>query len=672
MSDRQEWQSMSQRAAQCLPIHNLPVVPEESPLRRTSPVPPVTRSEWGVDFRNALYFNTLHSAAARQMLGAVRLASATWTQWYGNIESHVARGNPTHKGQPAPDWEETLRLLAQQETFVMFNSLADSAISQSHHDRVMELLGDRFVGHDEGEWDGAYVVQIIQGTLDLPPTRLRREACAHYLDWLKATYARHHNRMASTNSFLYGLHYSAELGARMLGVELGEGLPSDTLMLAFCRGACKQFDLLMQTFPSVFSVRGVKMYPRQDQPQSVVAGGILAGPDHGTTLGLLKREWWCSYMSGANLIGLQFGYFPTDYRPDWFESTHESLPVSEPATLPKVLAHFTPLGWLFWEARNAARKHPVRGVPYIPFAVMLHHDHGWYPPIAGLSGAASHRCVWGNIPHDAGDRQTDRFFQWVYPGYERANDTSHGADVPDADERFYAERDERGKIVNTPFGDSFDVILSNADDACLAKYQGVILLGAWDVSAEPGLAGRLERFMRAGGRVIADVSQWTRLSERMTAAGVSSKRIVHTLALGAGALLRVRDRAWGADRTDGSFEAVTVALTPELQRLDLVAIEGRPVYRLLNVTDRPDELLLTLCNNSHTLPWEGTVRIKGQEIEAVEEWLAFGETDIRDGALRCGVPANDVRIYRVRTKRAFLPLRYQALDWKTLGVGVPE
>jgi len=668
--------SAARGLARLMPIHNYPVVPEESPLRRPGSTPPVTRSDWGADFRNALYFSRMRSDVAHQMFCNVRLASATWTQWYDNVEDLKALGHPEHKGEPAPDWEETASSYAKQGLFVMFNSWAVSEISKSHHDRMVKLLGPRFIGHDEGEWDGAYVAQIAGHTLDLAPTRSRREACRHYMEWLKATYERHHNRMATTNSLLYGMHYSAELGARMLGLELGESLPSDTLMLVFCRGACKQFDLLMQTFPAVFSVRGIKTYPRQDQPQSIVAGGYLAGPEHGTTLGLLKRQWWCSYMSGANLIGIQFGYFPTDYQPDNFMSTHDSLPVTEPVTLAKVLAHFTPLGWLFWEARKTARKHPVRGVPYIPFAVMLHHDHGWYPTPNGYVSPELNQCVWGNIPHNRGDTQTDLFFQWVYPGYQRASDTSHGRDIADEHAALYAERDERGKIVNTPFGDAFDVILSNAEDACLAKYQAIILLGSWDVSAEKGLAERLERFIKAGGRVIADVSQWKALPRELAKAAASrgkSKATVQTLSLGKGSLLRVMEPGWGADRAGGGvFEAVTHALKQTLEHYDLIEIEGRVLYHLVNVTDQPDELLVTLCNNSQALPWEGSIRVKGQEIVDVEEWLAFGEADIKNGTLRCGVPANDVRIFRVKTRTPFLPLKHRVIDWKKLGVGALE
>lgn len=656
------------------PIHNYPVVPEKSRIPRNCPTLPLKRADLGADFRNALYFPYLNSNIARQAFYDARLGSATWTQWYGNVEDRCAQSDPAKKGASASDWKEIAALHAKHGLFVMFNSWAENKISKIHHDKMVKLFGPRFIGHDEGEWDGAYMHMVLASktytgrkrfNLSLSPRRSRHEACKHYLGWLGNTYKFHHHRMFTTSSLLLGCHYAGELGSRMLGIELGESLPCDTLMMSFLRGACKQYDLLMATFPSVFSVRGVKVYPRQGQPQSVAfeKSGYFVGPEHGTTLGLLKRHWWSSYMSGASIIGLQFGYFPTDLHSDNFETTHNSIPMVDPVTDLKVKAHFTPLGWLFWECKQTALRHPFRGVPYVPVAVMLHHDHGWYPQPNIYTGKKTD-CVWGNIPYNSGDWQTDKFFQWVYPGYKLAS----------ADGEI---RDERGKWVNTPFGDSFDVILSNAGNECLRKYRAVILLGSWDVASADKLSGRLEEFVRTGGTVISDSSQWTSLPKgvrrEIPNESVAKSGLVESFQYGKGRIVMVSQAAWAADKRDNKmFETIKNALGEYLRGYDLLQMEGRPIYHLVNVTDNADELLITLCNNSPTLPWEGIVGVKNQEIVQVDEWLAYGETDIRDGALRCGVPANDVRIYRVKTRKPFLSLRFKNIPWRKLGFGAPE
>jgi hypothetical protein len=265
----------------------------------------------------------------------------------------------------------------------------------------------------------------------------------------------------------------------------------------------------------------------------------------------------------------------------------------------------TPLGRLFLECRNAARTHPFRGVPYNPVAVILHHDHGWYPQ-PNLYSREHSGCVWGNIPWNASDQAVAAFFDRVYPGYRAA--ASHP--------------DERGKIVDTPFGDLFDIVLSNADSACLARYRAVLLSPDCDPKADPGLAERLAVFEREGGTV-ADLVE---------------------------------------------VETLDSVLRP----YRLVHVEGPPVYHAVNVTDRPDELLVTLCNNTHTEDWEGRVHVPGEEIIAAEEWLSDGDAGIEAGMLNCRVPANDVRIVRVRTRKPFLPLKYQDVPWTELGYGVAE
>ena len=60
------------------------------------------------------------------------------------------------------------------------------------------------------------------------------------------------------------------------------------------------------------------------------------------------------------------------------------------------------------------------------------------------------------------------------------------------------------------------------------------------------------------------------------------------------------------------------------------------------------------------------------KVTDVDEWLAFGKAKVRGGAVCCGVPANDVRVLRLRTRQPFLNLRFRDVPWHELGVGVPE
>ena len=55
-----------------------------------------------------------------------------------------------------------------------------------------------------------------------------------------------------------------------------------------------------------------------------------------------------------------------------------------------------------------------------------------------------------------------------------------------------------------------------------------------------------------------------------------------------------------------------------------------------------------------------------------EAWRGHSEARIEEGALRFAVPANDVRIFKLKASRKFLPLQFKSIDWKKLGVGIDD
>lgn len=643
------------------PIYNYPTVPETSQLQRHAASPPVTRGDMENDFRAYMQLLTCdwRTSGMYDILQQMELASVVMFRWHGTVEIAEASKDHSLVGQAIPGWEEAARKQAARGSYIFFNSLAVSRISKELFEQIKTIFGKRLLGFNEGEWDGAYVSMIGDGTIPLSSNRSRMEAYAHYRGWLGQTYADHHNYMITMSSACMGCHYGGELGTRMMAVELAQALPSNVLLMSFCRGAAKQYDLLFLTVPSVYGSRGGEPYTigLQCYPERAITATTdrLAGPEHGASRGLLKRLWWFSYMSGASVTGFESGYFPCDATGK-YPGCEGALELNMPFKRSDVFAHFTPLGWTHWEALQACRQHPLRGVPYIPIAVMLPLEHGWSPegPFYGIQK----NCVWGNIPYNAGDWQIDKFFSWVYPGCNLAHN------LPCCD--------ERGIITNTPFGDLFDVILTNASEGCLAKYQAVFLIGSVDVEADLALKTRLQNFADHGGTVISDTAQWPK-SCRKSGGGKKQSDLISMFKQGQGKIIEVLAPAWAANKKDEShFESVKTALTDLMRSFSLIEIEGRPLYYLINVTDRPDELIITLCNNSHALSWEGTVRVNGQTIQEIEEWVAYGEADIKNGALRCGVPPNDVRVFRVRTEKPFLPLQFENIPWDKLGVGIPE
>ena len=657
-----------------LPIYNYPTVPEEAERHRNAKVSPLTRRELKTDFRAVWQIagKNWGDNIYRQLLCELKLGSVTNFPWYLCVEELAAVKNaPGKTFNPRENWEKVAEQVGKSGIYFYSNSGPDTEVPRAVFDKIMKCFGERFIGFNEGEWDGAYLGRIVvKGVMPLSRNRSRKEACRHYLDWLKNTYDKHQNRILSMSSMGFGPHYAGELGARILGFEASQFLPCDTVRMSFCRGACKQYDLLLNVCPSVFSYKGAhcfKCYPKDGQPQSALLDFWLAGPEHGASVGLLKRLWWLAYMNGANILGLECAYFPSNAVSEL--DAQGALPFDDPITDRMVMSRFTPLGWLQWEAIQAARKHPMRGVPHTPVALMLPFEHGWHAqptyyhdkwfPHPYLHDFKNERnlYVWGNIPYNNGDWQIDKFFRWVYPG----SNLSFTAPT----------RDERGIVTPTPFGDSFDVILANADDNAIAKYQALALLGGHNIDGDKALRDRLLSFVKSGGLVIADVGQWKKLPAEAKKLGAS--RLTRIFSYGKGRLVLVQAPHWDSGaRDEATLNSVRAEIGPILQSFSLIETGERPIHSLVNVTDKPDELIITLCNPSQALAWEGTLTVKGAAIRECDEWLAFGEAAVKDGALKCGVPPNDVRVFKIRTEKPFLKLKHTDIPWKRLGYGAPE
>ncbi|MAE62710.1 MAG: hypothetical protein CMJ18_00435 [Phycisphaeraceae bacterium] len=680
-------------------IHNMPVIPEEGEHYAQCAHKPMTRSEMKCDFRNAMFMKHPDSQACWEAILRYKVASAVYF--------HARHWISEKDGTEWFGWKHSLRKLADAGVFIFHVNPVwlGAQRTRAYFDFLVETFGEQFIGMkgdselDGGYtagwcWTGSYAEQM--GKVEVPsPRRSRAEARQQYdevLDWF---YGRAFNRGMSISSLGYGCHYAAEHGARMLGIEAEECLPSDTLLWCFCRGAAKQYDLL--TTVSISSVNHWGLGPHFRDGENVAFGDEIVGPDYGASQGLHKREWYVAYMNSASIIVFADGIFHHAKYAGKISGDYEPFIKGGGANPPGfgyLEANLTPKGKTQLQCQEFAAEHPVRGTPYMPVALLLDHDHGWNPP--GDYYRTPTDCVWGNIPYARGDYQIDNFFRWVYPDYELAS--------------YY--RDERGYITNTPFGDLFEVIVSNASPTCLDKYRVVMLLGEQQVAED--VQQRLADFARNGGIVVVAIDQWPQIGSDLAGAEVgegvpgcegdvraaddvsfSEERFEYREAgvttgdvllatrdgaplvirnpVGEGAFFLVTVPSWG--RTEKRHEilsGIRHVLGNLLRDLRLVEVKGRPIYCLVNVTDRDDELIVTLCNNSPDLPWEGSVRLVGAPIASFEAWLGHSEAAIEDGALRCGVPANDVRIFKLGADRSFLPLMFRDIDWKKLGVGIPD
>ncbi len=510
------------------PIHNRPVVPEENPRFETLDPKPVARRDLPKDFQESVQMGWNDYLIYNMMFDydfatAIRPFSAC--MWFNEPEDGEV-----------PGWRDVARKYAEKGLILesiwgirhgmpFRSGSGEMTVPEEVHQFLLETFGPRFWGWENGEQDQEYCAHYVFGSYGWTPQpseRSRKEAYEDFVRFSKGTLDRMFHDYSVSIGAQGFCHYYGEMGLRMIGLELSTGLPSSILRCAFLRGASKQYDLLTHNQISIF-LRSPEQKPFFSSSRVFPSEGRglrvewqYAHPDGGTPSHLFKRLWFSSYMYGVSALGTEGGLFyddvaslPRHYqgieavgvRPpseatndkDFYHPTDASGDASRKSlNRPAELEHnLTPLGRDFREWVFTTRAHPDRGVMYAPVALVMDFHHGWCPPVHVGMGQSRPEHVWGNIPYQLGDYHIDQFFHWIFPGYLEFAYAING----------------RGCLTPTPFGDSFDVLLTNASLDVFNKYQAAVLLG--EMPDEPDFAATLEAFVRSGRTVVLCTRQMT-------------------------------------------------------------------------------------------------------------------------------------------------------------------
>ncbi len=451
-----------------------PVVPEEHPLFEASDPKPVTRRTLGYE---------LHCTGARD-IGSIALDQFHSFYDFGDVcwphigicpQRNAFSSDEAYR-TALQEMEKRLQDVRDRGLYlfdiwgyVPFDSQYPSKFAPEHHEILMRIFGDRFLGYDNGEQDGRY----IGGYADRDPHTNRREGWENFVNWDKHICDDSMNYMNATGSLNFS-HYYGDRDCRTLGLETAQGLPSDTLMFAFLRGAGKQYGRLLTQATSIWNRFGYNMYHGRKTEGS---NGYGYGPNKGCSLSLHKRLFLSSYLGGHSIVGSETSQFTAD-------------------TLPHGAPELSPLGKQHLELREWFRQHPDRGVQYTPVAFMLDFYNGWNMPRHLYRG--DKYKIWGKLPYEKGDYLIDGMFRMIWPGYE---DCSY-------------LRNERGFLTPTPYGDIFDVITNRCHPSILAQYHTVVLLG--DVELTPDIVVNLVSYVRDGGDLVIDARNARALPEAIT------------------------------------------------------------------------------------------------------------------------------------------------------------
>lgn len=263
------------------------------------------------------------------------------------------------------------------------------------------------------------------------------------------------NRVMSVTGHSHYESYAGEWGARCIGLELGENIAFTQSKLAFARGASKQWQKpwSVQVSPW-FGPTCTTSGPLR------VENGIARGLDAGHSLSFYERMWLHAWFAGAAMVTPENSIAIFFEKPEapWTLTSHGE----------KAAEVFT-----FMQEHN-------RGIPYTPVAIVLDN-------LAGYNGYMDK--PWGILEPTPGDRELRDLFDFqLFPG----SDHIHVAPDPDNPEGSY--------LRPTPFGEMFDVLLTNVSSGLLASYPVILLAG--DIEFNETFLRELEDALRQGSHVL--------------------------------------------------------------------------------------------------------------------------------------------------------------------------
>ena len=336
---------------------------------------------------------------------------------------------------------------------------------------LQQALGERWFGMSAGEQDGRYIGSYSH---EMMPTN--GDKIQQYLNF-RMHFKGIEDILGPKMFMLHGLpmpHYILKTGLYVIvGAETAQGLPNAQIFYAFIRGAGKQYGVLWMGNVSIYNRFGYKVYtnsthqqdhPSNDKPNDNSTPTEYAcnsqaydGPTCGTSLNLMKRLMYSHIMYNCAYMGFENG---------WFIGSTDSL---------------SPIGLIQRAAKQWLDNFGTVGTHLATVALLMDFYAGWNPPRHFYDTVL---CVWSNLPYSEGDYLTDNIFQIFYPRYQ---DCSY----------FH---DETGFSSPTPYGDTLDVLLTDAALSDMQRYDTIIVTGELQYTKE--LAENLEAFITHGGNVI--------------------------------------------------------------------------------------------------------------------------------------------------------------------------
>ncbi|GEM_PF-4380465 len=266
-------------------------------------------------------------------------------------------------------------------------------------------------------------------------------------------------------------HYGLEWGGNFSFIELTPaGNPSYQIQIAFARGAARQYGKFWGAYLAfwfgVGTGGGVINYLNPTSKSFRNVRTSFSGP----SVSLFKRTLYTVYFSGATLMdfegpqGVMLKYSPKENK-----------------------FSLSPHGKILREFLKYILKNPERGIPYTPVGILLDYYHGFSPPYqSGPAFGRSGLQTWFWTPYRKEDHMRYQIFYAIFP--------------------WTRQRIERNgfHLVNSPFGDIFDVLIAGKDltEEILSHYRVILLADGIMITKK--IRDTLKNYVKEGGVLICN------------------------------------------------------------------------------------------------------------------------------------------------------------------------
>jgi hypothetical protein len=292
-----------------------------------------------------------------------------------------------------------------------------------------------------------------------------------------------YNFMAYSD-FSMSSHYAYEMGVYLNVLERNiESLGDPFTGIAFARGAGRQYGRPWGIDLSAWRFASNSVTDYNYTPGWLNYDGQPFHLNGGWSQGFTKRHAYGSYMAGANAVLME-------------------------AVIYYDAGLLNPTGMMVRDFGDFALvRHPNRPLPVVPVALVLDRAHGFEPKGGPWNQGDA---VWfGGIAYSEGDRMFNNLLRVAYPGHWNYGMTLNPPwTSPDQFRSMLASGfDPRPYEVmpTTRWGESFDVLLSNAASGAMGQYP--VVLYASDVAVSADLKSRFAAYVSAGGTLVLNARQ---------------------------------------------------------------------------------------------------------------------------------------------------------------------